>query len=807
MDAELEGEQWYDLFGRPLDRGWLLYEWNQEQERPKGSAVWKGREFSSLFQRLVIASDRGRSGSYRLMVGDQIYAMFTPLTFAKPRFDGMRMDYAADRYRGSLLLSRPSFPDEENVSGTLRPSARTDFTNFMGAHVEFQVGPFGAVGVTYLDAHHGNTKQPFGVGSPFRGSLTTDQNQPLKTLYVRLRDDSPGDGKGGALLFDYDIVLVDTSGREFRGREIGFRPRVEGGTMRGSALAADGSESVLLTYDLDGLDYEQVQSADLRQVKIELSVANDYRIEIASDRQNDGEHRRARPVFLTVRRAAGNVRDNSNAAVVQIDYGLPTATELIGLDWNLAEWKGLSVQGELAVSRLHRQYPAPSLDDPHSSLSQAGAAYFQAAYNRYPWGVFVEGFSIDDAYSTSAWLTGGDGKIRYNDPTQSLYEFVDDDDDFDALPEWERAFQPWSDRAWPGYDENVDFLHDYDENDDRYPDYEEPFLRFRADRPEFLPGLDMNYNGTTDRFENDDLPDYPYRRDQRGFNAYVSLHLAPEVVAAAGEQRVHLISGDGRTRAVYGLVRGVWYPGAGQVRLFEHLARVRDDIPDPLRQWVQVPGLAGKMRDVPDLLPAQDAWSNSAYLDLDHRWGPGVRMQHRWRWNLLWQRDGSASLARREGRRWSGFFGLIDKVEWSIPAGLAVFEPRFKSEYRRERPFSRRLPRAESLEETLFLLWTQPLLAEHTTVEYFPRYGRQLFSTELQVGLEFSWFRLLDGRYEGIDEDFSSRFAVVQLLNRTAYQGYDLVTSVGLEIGRRRFRHRPDQRRNLFFMTIHAGLE
>ena len=30
----------------------------------------------------------------------------------------------------------------------------------------------------------------------------------------------------------------------------------------------------------------------------------------------------------------------------------------------------------------------------------------------------------------------------------------------------------------------------------------------------------MNNNGWIDRFENDEEPDYPYRRDHRGYNIY-----------------------------------------------------------------------------------------------------------------------------------------------------------------------------------------------------------------------------------------------------------------------------------------------
>ena len=84
-----------------------------------------------------------------------------------------------------------------------------------------------------------------------------------------------------------------------------------------------------------------------------------------------------------------------------------------------------------------------------------------------------------DGYSTRYWLTPGSGEIRYKAPVPELYEFIDDDDDYNAIPEWERPFQRSARNAWPGYDENRDFIYDNNQNRNLLPDYEEPFLRFR----------------------------------------------------------------------------------------------------------------------------------------------------------------------------------------------------------------------------------------------------------------------------------------------------------------------------------------
>ncbi len=824
----LEGEEAYDTFGNPLGRGWLVYNWTQEQPGPRGSVIDKNLgglsnlrlmgdqrpAYRDFFSRLVIASDQRGSGAYRLMIGDEIFTRFTPLTFYKPRFNGVRLDYASERYRTTLLLSRPSNPDEE---------AQTNSTTVMGGHAEFQLGARSTLGLTYVNAHNVLTQVEFDEGNPLHGILTARQNTPLDKLWVRIRDDSPGKGDVGAALAGFDIVLVDTSGRELRGRDIGFLPTVEGGTAQGGRLFARDEESILLEYDLGSLDFENVQSDDLRRVGVELSVANDYRIEMASDLQTDGAVRNAEIVFLPVARARGNVQDNSNTRVVRLDYGLPTGTELIGIDWNLLDWGGLSLQGELVLNRRFFRYPNPAISDHYQRADLATAAYVDGLYRRGPWTLFAELFSMDDDYSTNYWISDQSGRISYKNPIPQVYEFVDDDDDLNGLTEWQRPFfVNWgssaaqlsttiqSDKreiAWPGLDENGDFLNDYNQNGNLLPDYEEPFLRFRSDRPEFLFGLDLNYNGTIDRFENDNLPDYPYKKDHSGYNAYMQADVIPGLKWAFGRQNMRLRSGDGHTRAWYHI--GTWVRSlgrGGRLRLAVNGAQVNDDIPDDLRQWVQPLNAPGRMVDVRDFLPALDAYKSTLYADVDQRLGAGVRLFHRVKWDWAQQRDNAEQVRLREGRKTSYFVGAINKVEWSIPIGLGVLEPRWKSEYRKERPFSRRLSTVSSLEQIGILLWTQPLLAETVGVSYFPKYGRQLFSTELQLGIEGGWLWILEGQRPGFEADAFTWTTVVQLRNQTAYQGYQIVTRTGAQLQRRDIEGGPTRESSMVFMTIHAGL-
>jgi len=800
----LEGSEWYDSFGTSLGRGWLVYSWNQIQSASQGSVIMKRpasperrNTYSGFFSRLVIASDGDGRGTYRLMIGDQIYTNFTPLTFYKPRFNGLRMDYATDRLLATVLLSRPSEPNRD---------ARTDVTNLMGGHLDFDMTEKLRFGLTFMNAHNARTKEEFASGNPFAGVLTTAQNQPLQDLWVSIRDDSPADDGEGPALFSYDIVLTDTSGSVIRGSEIGFLPFVEGGRSEGSTLVASGAERIVLHYDMQSLDYEGLTSIDMQRARVELSLANDYRVEMASNLQTDGDRNDPEPVFLTFDRAEDNVTDRSNGTVLRLDYALPTANELIGFNWDLRDWMGLSFMGEWVLNQRHGQYPSPNVPRGYRSVHRSTAAYGIALYKFYPWSLYVEGFSVDDAYATRYWLTEASGNIRYKDRVPQLYEFVDDDDDFDAVPDWERPLQPWNATVWPGYDENGDFIYDHNQNVNLQPDYEEPFLRFRSDRPEFFFGLDMNHNGVVDRFEDDDLPDYPFERDLRGFNSYLSANIGPDVKWLVGRQHMRRLSGDGHTRSWYTLLAGTWRTSWGRLRLFEHAKLVRDDIPNDINQWVQPAGALGRMRRVFDSLPMRNTWQHALYLDLDHELWEGTHFLHRFKWDALWQRDDKEAVREREGRYRSRFIGLINKGEWSIPIGLAVFEPRVKSEIRSDRPFNALLEEVVLAEQTLFLLWTQPLMAESVGVAYFPRYGRQMFNTQLQVGLELSRLSLLEGQSETVREGSKSWTLVSQLTNRVGYLGYQLVLRAGLRLGNRHLDGGDDERSSLFFLTVNAGL-
>ena len=250
LSPDIEGDYFYDLYGSFITKGWLIYDWRQQQPQQFGSAIFKDPRFGSWFNRLVISSDRSGQYHMALTIGEQIRTTLTPMTFSKPAFDGVQIDIQSDKHAATVLMSRISSPGR---AGTITVEA-TNSTNLLGFRTTSQIGDFVKVGGTYVNAHHSQTLIESLEGDPISGALTVGQNlEPISQIFVRLSDDSPTDREGGAALFSHDIIIeaetevvvVTDDGEEkieirketVRGSEIGFSALINGGFRRRGFLA------------------------------------------------------------------------------------------------------------------------------------------------------------------------------------------------------------------------------------------------------------------------------------------------------------------------------------------------------------------------------------------------------------------------------------------------------------------------------------------------------------------------------------------------------------------------------------------
>ena len=879
-----EGFYFYDPYGDLITRGWLIYDWRQTQPLTSASnQVTKRGEYLSWFNRLIISSDTSGDYSYSIVVGDELFTTLTPLTFRKTGFNGVVTSLASQHLRATGLFSRISSPIID-ISADFPTRQLENATNLSALRFEADVSDHLTLGTTFVNSHSNNGALESFQESPFTGLLTSGQlDRRLELLVVRLSDDSPEDGEGGAVLFSDDVEITTTLMREvtagdsvtlvprdtvITGSSIGYRPLRDGGKVRDGFLTADGSERIALKYPLAvedgddetgtlrlllqqslGLSLAEAEDAvtAIKKVRFRLILANDYRVEVASDRQTNPVDQ---PQFLQVARAAGNIKNRLNQQEVAFDYGLPTASQIYGFTAEMRDWYGFDFYGEFNVSTLYRKYPTTTLKK-HEAIAgivgdQHDVAYMvNLARDIGPWHFFLEGFGMDDGYSTNVRPVDGRGLVDYSpEAIIQSYDFVDDNDDNDRHPDQLRRFQGSlipipgqtfrvrpngvADPAvFPGYDENGDFLSDFNQNSNGerqnfFPDYEEPFLRYEVDRPEFLFGIDLNNNGWVDRFENDDEPDYPYKKDHWGYNFYTSVQVNPEIRLTAGRlrQAMHQAARDNDT--FYGIFTFTKsHPTLGRWRLFDMVRKAEDNIEDHLVQWIvpraefgQFSETTGSNVPVPDLLAAENTWINTLYSDWEYDSPRGWSTRHRFKMDVWKQQEAEVMLddedapvvafdplgpEGRNGRETSSFVGLIDKVSYAFSWKSIAISPRLKSEFMRRVPFSRSAPQERSYDVLYIVLANFPIL--HRSYVQLGIEGRYFYDLEGDEG------QLAAGEWTG---DFRGTVLACQLTSTRAYSGYELTTQMGVRFDRRSLEVKDGggerKTSGLVFLSVFAGL-
>ena len=448
---------------------------------------------------------------------------------------------------------------------------------------------------------------------------------------------------------------------------------------------------------------------------------------------------------------------------------------------------GLDFYGEWDRNKRYYQYPNAALftagKNHKISTEQSDAWFFNISRQFHPWFFFGEVYAMDDAYSTTAFLVDANGDIQYDNSQRNFYEFVEDNDDQDQFPDWIRAGSANDRLIFPGWDENNDFISDFNQNDNGtvnnlIPDYEEPFLRYAVDRPEYLFGIDLNNNDWIDRFEDDDLPDYPYKTDRQGYNVFAGAELVPGARLTLGQADEQMISADRSSRVQYALFtfdRDV--PGVGRLRVFDALKKVADTIPDDRREptpFVDAPPIQPL---VPDILPAQDTWVNSLWLGFDYAGIDRLNIINKFKYEFYRQnQDEPRDIDGRRLRTNTNFFGLINKFDYTYDLGRFSLQPKFKSEYLRRTPFLVQEDERKEWTGSFVLLARLPVL-KHTVlmggVEQLLL--RDLMSDE--DAMVASGITMETG-------DLSSVNVAVQLSNSSDYMGYRLTTQLGLRYGR-----------------------
>ena len=331
----------------------------------------------------------------------------------------------------------------------------------------------------------------------------------------------------------------------------------------------------------------------------------------------------------------------------------------------------------------------------------------------------------------------------------------------------------------------------------------------------------MNNNGWGDRFENDDEPDYPYKRDRLGYNTYVGTWVRPDMKLTIGHERLRRPSTGERSLTTYALFAYEHsYPRLGRVTLYNMTKLVKDNIPDDLSQWVQLrpklgrpPESSGAMRPLHDPLAMQNTFANSLWVGFEHTTDAGLNSTNKMVFDLFKQvtkdpQDRDHRRIPRNTRR----LGVINTLDYLYRIGKLSLRPRFKHEFFMDNtPYTVEKLLGEEVAERkdwrgIFSLIVRFPLLRRTVVD--TGIERLIFRDFIQdeVSVQENPLGLNRGDPTGNYNETSVAF---QFSTTTDYLGYRMITQTGMRLDRRTieiFQKKGKSETNgLFFITVYGS--
>ena len=568
-------------------------------------------------------------------------------------------------------------------------------------------GHFGAldVGASFFRQLQSNIKSK--PGSLVRGDVPYPEIRSPRVLKVRVTDDSPRDLGGVAVYDAHIFLkaLVDsvevfyTSSRE-QADATGFVYRADlradfaAGRDRGDRYEANGiDEQIVIVFNLESL-YNIEPRTVVVEAEIELLVDGDYRIgmrqiydfempdgsidanrtwpfspvegDVSMDQFQDylGQDER----YFTVRRSNDSPAMGTGPKVVRFKHAIPTAQSFYALN---ANWltEHFHLKGEFVLNPQDFKFPT----DKGKRLGETAKAGYVTLLGKMgnKGNIAAEVFRIEPTYG--GWYDSRRGGLLlhtdlrevvqgvYTRSVTQEFRFFDDNDDHDNWPDdypgnadilymprgaFERpTFQSARPEGgvYPGLDMDGDFILDHDRNRNGVEDYLEPFFGYDSDPPEFVYGFDLNNNLVPDFRENDDEPDYPYRRDQQGVHLFYDMTRRPWWLSLTriGWYRSKEMVGGHDMSVAYARMGLRSETPEFWLSFRNDLKRVRDDIPDDVYRVVPifVPDRFPTRDEIaanqlynhpgrpptPDFLPMRNSLVNT--VNVDSRWMPSGSVQ------------------------------------------------------------------------------------------------------------------------------------------------------------------------------------
>jgi hypothetical protein len=793
---EVQTLKWYDDFGNYLVEGLNVF--RLSQTRPGLMAadrtVVKTKYYTNYFNNLVIFQDTYKGFASSLIVGDAIRTKFTSLTMDLARFNGIRWDGATRKNKFTILGSRVSnpvgMPIDDIISGAVSIERPQRWPRFLfGGHWKTEVGDILKLGGTYINLSQIKSALESKERNFFKGDVTEAQPE---IVFLRFTDDSPES--------DYGAMIFGPPKATLTYETDGARETMELEAMPDRPvsypLEVNGRESFEFAYSVP-------VELKVTSVHFEAMVANDFRISASHAYTPDPlQPDTLITFFKVVKRAAGDVHDQSNKQVVRINYSLDTGMSIYGIDFQ-ANLFGLEINGEYLINARHSKYP---LLPGNRYTKKSSAWYLHAKRRKGPFTLGGEIFRIDPNYDTSLDLYSYESlpypwNYQTTDyDTAGVHDWlVDDNDDNDRYPDgwwqWDGADSlsysenfreildldnPRPDAGiFPGLDENNDGIPDDDQNTNGLADYNEFFMMYYRDPPRFDWGDDWNNNGIIDNRENDRDPDYIYDRDLKGNHLFVSLKAYREMTFTLGAVRQEQIAAAGHNSINYGKMEySLNFPRYGKVQLFHVTKRVKDDIHDPYYQFKGEALTAAVTQEdweyKVDDLTTQNSFVHTTYVGTQLLAIPGLKVEN----NLKSELNRMRRTTFQE-KATIDYWGGVHKIDYTLkPVPKLTISPQLK--YRWEWGQEERV--GEETETWVHQYWVMPIL--RVDYELTPR-------TVLRAGLQGDPFFLEDKVFMhrsrnklNPSESQNARIFKVMMTNASDYFGYKVYFNAGFEIQR-----------------------
>jgi len=609
----------------------------------------------------------------------------------------------------------------------------------------------------------------------------------------------------------------------------------------GIPFQVNGNECVVYLFDLSCIKNK------VKRVQADITVANDYRIQVAEifTKKTTGGHAPKGENFdwynstfwKTMAQANGNIKDGSNLRTITVDFGWEVGNTIYGFDAHF-NYLGLKIDGEYVTNTHNYMFSdgAPGTGYPlteprdltpreghHSSLTD-NAYYVVAQKDWQRFGFAGEYFKIGKFYNPSMQyyspvLLNNFTYLynTYNDFLQtSLIADNDDDDQYPDVMPYAQVMTAMTgygagdiitvmdpDGVFPGNDLDHDGLPDNEKNDNSFPDYYEPFLMFDVDPDDFVFGDDFNNNNVPDFREDDMKYDTPYDLDRQGH--HINLRFTPQrnVNIMLGSLRTKGVGLDTKTNDDYlKVIFNYDVFTIGNLYAEYRYHEIQDNVQDsfvivPTETLHKAEGGLGARYDFDfyyDEREYRNSKVNKFFLESRIRAIPSVTIENHVKYESNSQLEGTMYDNTFQPKDILTTFAMVNKFVYTKQWGNWTFSPGVKFRLYKK-------GRSESLNPLDHYMMRIPLV--YLKYRISPK-------TDITLGLQgFKGFELLRRDYNQSHNDYKQINYTLEVANRTSYFGFDVWGGFGIKLEEimfeEEYRNFEEYKSSMLFVRIWLG--